>query len=141
MTTDSQPDPTNPAWKEMAEDVLESNRSFAALARDSELETVKFKDAPIDLRTIPREQWDQYIDYQVTLPPEVAGYLEGRDKSELPMKKEEVHALEIALEKWHDVAEPYYISMCATLQSKGRAWAYVEVAAPYLTGFLFGKID
>ncbi|MEA3212445.1 MAG: hypothetical protein QOE70_5502 [Chthoniobacter sp.] len=112
-------------------DYFETNKSGAALARESEEEIVREGGpGPVDLREIPRERWDEFIHYQVTLPPSVAAMLDGE-----PIPGDQVDAFELAVEAFHSVASPYYIAMCPILQTRGRPWAYVPAVAPYVTGF------
>jgi hypothetical protein len=115
---------------------LLSNRSAAAMARDAELEIAKAKISPVDLRTMPLSVWDNYIDYDVVIPEELQHMLDG---CSTPLDKEVVHAMEIAMERLHNVKPPYYIAMSLTLQQTGRPWRYVPDASLYLTGFTLGK--
>ena len=115
-------------------DHFESNKTAAALARESERELAANPILPVDLRTIPREQWDSCLDHELVLPPRL---LDGFDPGPLP--RESVGALEEAVEKFHGITAPYYARISFDLVETGRAWKYVAEAAPYLTGFTLEK--
>lgn len=115
-----------------ANDLLETNKTAGALLRDAELELVKRKEPPVDLRTIPLEQWDNYIGRDVVLPAIIKEWLDARPPAAID--ETFVQQAEEFTEQHHDVKTPYYLTMSLTLQQTGRAWAYVPEAAPYLTG-------
>jgi hypothetical protein len=112
-----------------------SNLSAAALWREHEERLAVEKTPLVDLRSIPREQWPEYYGRHVTIPADIQKYLDGREPG--PMTKEEVQNMEIAVERYHGVTEPCYVSMGPNLQTEGKAWSYVAEAAPYLSGFEF----
>jgi hypothetical protein len=119
------------------ENDLLTNKKNSALLRDEEkLVVTEGRNTIIDLRPIPKSEWDHWLNYDVTAPPAIARYLHGRDSA---LNKDEVHAIEIATEKFHGVTDPYFITVSPTLQSRGRPWAYIEAAGKFLTGLTFGK--
>ena len=130
----SEPKPPDSVQK-FIDDML-SNRSPAAMARDAEADVAAHGPGPVDLRSIPKDQWDRFIDFDVTLPPAVQTYLADYPVGQ-PLTTEEVQNMEIAVEQWHGVSEPYYIAMSLTLQQSGKPWAYVQ--SDKFTGFTFGK--
>ncbi len=122
----------------LAAEILESNKRPAALIRDAEQAiAARQGPLPLDLRALPQEQWTE--DAEVALPPDVQAFLAGHDGTPLPV--ETVHALEIAVEKYHGVAEPWGIAAGPLLQQTGRGWRYIAGTAPYLTGFHLVRID
>jgi hypothetical protein len=61
---------------------LTSNKSFAAHARDAERSLVeKPPGMPLDLRTLPVAQWDEYLHFYLRLPPRL---LDGFDPGPIP---------------------------------------------------------
>jgi hypothetical protein len=123
--------------QEFFRDFIETNKSPAACVRDGELEIVADgKPWFVDLRSVPREKWDDYVDWDVALPPGVAKYLDGHIG---PLTTEESDNMEIAIEKFYGIEAPYYITASATMQSKGRSWSYVPESAIFCTGFHIAK--
>jgi hypothetical protein len=121
-------------------DYLESNRSAAALWREYEQKLVTERTPLVDLRLIPRDRWPEFFGRDVTLPPEVQRYLDGREL--VPMTKEEIDGLEDAVARYHGVEAPYYVDMSITHWERfGHAWRYVPEAAPYMSGFEFNSAD
>lgn len=116
---------------------LSSNLTGAALVREHEERLAVKKPSLVDLRIIPRERWPEYYGRDLSLPPDIQKYLDGREP--VPMSKDEVHALEIAVERYHGITEPFYASVSPSLQADGRAWSYVPDAAPYISGFEFNN--
>jgi hypothetical protein len=128
-----------------ASDLL-TNKSAAALLRDSELDIARRKQPPVDLRTVPLEQWDNYLEHDVVMPSELRHFLDLREYENIHATKEfvsldekAVHGFEEWTEKFHGVKPPYHIYMSITLQQTGRPWKYVPEAGAYLTGFILGK--
>jgi hypothetical protein len=116
---------------------LLSNKTAAAELRDAERDLVAHAGpAPVNLRSVPRERWTEYEDWQLTLPDGVQKFLDGHDGT--PLTRELVHSLEEAVENHHGITAPWHVSMTLALQA-GRAWTYLPEAAPYLTGFVLGK--
>ena len=118
---------------------LETNQTNAALLRDTEREIAQRAEPPVDLRSVPREQWDRFLDWDVTLPAIVKVFLERKERLSESFTRAEVHAIEEATELHHAIEEPYHVTMSPTLQTTGRAWAYVWETEPYLTGLVLGK--
>jgi hypothetical protein len=118
------------------ENIFEDNRTVAAQLRDEELAIVAEKIRPIDLRTIPREQWDKYLDFQLTVPEHLLDAVEGG-----PLDADTLRALDEAVERFHGITAPYYVTTTASLQHQGRGWSYVPEAAEFLTGFVLDKED
>jgi hypothetical protein len=117
----------------------QSNRPFSAVVRDDELGAVNKAEAPADLRGVPIDQWDCYVQRDVTLPPDVANYLDGRELR--PLTKSEIDRLENQIAKFHNVQPPYCIVCSLELQRTGRAWLYVPEVAPYVTGFYLDRFE
>lgn len=117
---------------------LTTNKTPAALLLESEQELVAAKLPPVELRTVPRAEWDSYINRDVTLPPSVFGFLLERNDGQ-PLTRTEVETIETNTEVFHGVSEPYHISMSLTMQRTGRAWTYLMEAGEYLTGLTLGK--
>lgn len=116
-------------------DYFETNKTVSARVRQIEEEIVREKGpGPVDLREIPRERWDEFLNYQVTLPPAVAAVLDGN-----PIPGDQVDAFELAVEAFHGVSSPYYVAMGSHLRIYGRPWCYVPAVAPYVTGFRLMK--
>lgn len=121
-------------------DYLESNRSAAALWQEHEQKLAGERTPLVDLRTTPKEKWPEFYGRDVTLPPEVQKYLEGRERG--PMSKEEIDGLEDAVARYHGVSAPHYIDMSEAHWEKfGHAWRYVPEAGPYMSGFEFNSAD
>lgn len=117
-------------------DFLESNHSAAAMLRDSEAEIARLAVPLLDLRTVPREQWDALIDRELTLPPGVSAYL---SKADFPLPTEHADAMTDSVARFHGITAPYYVDMSTRFQKTGRAWAHVAEAAPFVSGFYFSK--
>ncbi len=128
-------EPSDPV-RDLTNDLFFSNKSLAALARDAEAESAKCGPAPVDLRAIPREEWNKWLNCDVTLPPTVGAYLAAHPKGQ-PPTSDEVQNLECVVEEWHGVSSPFYVSMSLTLQAVDKPWQYVETEN--LTGFALGK--
>ena len=109
------------------------------MVRDDELEAVNKAEAPVNLREVPMDQWDRYVQRDVTLPPDVANYLDGRELR--PLTKSEIDGLENQIAKFHNVQPPYCIVCSLELQRTGRAWLYVPEVAPYVTGFYLDRFE
>lgn len=105
--------------KDNIRNFLESNQSGAALLRDHERMVAFDKTMPVDLRLIHAGQWDEFLDRDVTIPAEVRAFLAGHDGK--PMETETVHALEMAVERFHGVQPPFHITTSPELQSSGVA--------------------
>ena len=119
--------------------IMTSNLTAAALLKEHEERLAAEKHALVDLRSVPRERWPEFYGRDVTLPVDIKKYLSGRQPG--PMTNDEVQALEIAVERFHSVTEPYYVSMTPHMQTDGRAWCYVPDAAPYMSGFRFNNTE
>lgn len=115
-------------------DYFENNRTTAALTRDAETEIVSHGPRPVNLRTIPRERWDEYLSFHLTVPPAVLTTLDGE-----PIPPGQLDAYEDAVAHWHGITAPYYVSTSFALRSLGRPWRYVPEAAEFLTGFTLCK--
>jgi hypothetical protein len=123
----------------MENDLL-TNKTNAALLRDSEQEIVRAKIRPINLRKVPLEKWDRYLEHDVTLPRKLQNWFDEDAAFEFPLSKKQIHEIEEDIEKYHGVQPPYYIGMSLTLQLTGRPWAYVEGAGKCLTGLTLEKL-
>jgi hypothetical protein len=108
------------------------------MVRDDELEAVNKAEAPANLREVPIDQWDRYVQSDVTLPPDVVNYLDGREPR--PLSEPEIDDLEDQIAKFHNVQPPYCIVCSLEFQRTGRAWLYVPEVAPYVTGFYLDRI-
>ncbi|MGB8170965.1 MAG: hypothetical protein WCF18_25910 [Chthoniobacteraceae bacterium] len=119
-------------------DYFETNKTMAALLREAEQEIVDAGGPlPVDLRNVPRDRWDEFISFHVTLPAAVGATItEGE-----AIPPDQLDAYEDAVAKFHGVTEPYYINLSESLRDYGRAWKYVKEAAKFLTGFRLGKDD
>lgn len=84
---------------------------------------------------------DDFLDHDIALAPTVREYLATRKPfaDVGPFAEAEVHALEVSMELYHGVEEPYYIHMSLALQQLGRPWQFEETAGQFLTGFTLGK--
>jgi len=116
---------------------IETNKSPAACVRDNELEIVaEGKPWFVDLHAVPREKWDDYVPWDIALPPGVAKYLDGHEG---PLTADEIQNMEIAIEKFYEIEPPFCIIASATMQSRGRSWSYVPESAKFCTGFHLDK--
>jgi hypothetical protein len=116
-----------------------SNRTLAAQIRDAERAFAQNPIYPIDLRSVPKEHWKDYLAFHVVLPPEVSKYLDGRTG---PIKDaHEIAMLEDKVAAFHGVTLPYTINIDCTMERFGRAWAYEPDAAKSLTGFYLELLD
>jgi hypothetical protein len=119
-------------------DYFETNKKMAALLREAEQEIVDAGGPmPVDLRNVPRERWDEFVAFYVTIPAAVAATITDGE----PIPPDQIDAYEDAVAKFHGVTEPYYICLNASLRKRGRAWSYVPGAAQFITGFRLGKDD
>lgn len=127
-----------------AQDILESNRTVSALARDAEREAVRRAIPPVDLRTVPRDQWEPLLGRDLALPDAVARFLAGELTDvpiTVPLPREQIHAMEEAVEKFHGITAPYHAAMSLAVQRTGRAWRHEPELARTATGFLLGRDD
>lgn len=85
-------------------DDIYSNRSLMAVC----LEHGKATAPPVDLRAIPREEWDRAVSFSVALPEPIAKYLAGHPKG-TPLSVEESEQISDALEKFYDITAPYFV--------------------------------
>jgi hypothetical protein len=92
----------------------------------------------VDLRNVPRAQWDEHLYCDVILPPMAIGFLLERDSSR-PFTEKEVHTIENETEWFHNISPPYYVHMDIGLQQTGRPWHHVEEAGHFLSGLTLGK--
>jgi hypothetical protein len=122
----------------MENDLL-TNKTNAALLRDSEQQIVRAKIRPINLRKVPVEKWDRYLEHDVTLPRKLQNWLDEDAAFEFPLSKKQIHEIEEDIEKYHGVRPPFYIYMSLTLQQTGQPWVYVKKAGQYLTGLTLSK--
>ena len=116
-------------------DVIERDLTHGTYeaCRQVERKIVEVALAPVDLREIPREQWDHYIHRDVVLPPSVPLV------SSVPFTKAKVRAIEEEVERYHGITPPYFIHMSLTLQQTGRPWYFIPEAGKFLTGLTLGK--
>lgn len=111
----------------------QGNRKMAALVRDDELERIRRGIMPVDLRTVPPRQWSDFTAYDLTLPPAVAQYLDGREPA--PLTPDEMEALCAQVAAYHGIDAPWYVDVSATMEHAGRPWAFVPELASQVTGF------
>ena len=62
---------------------------------------------PMDLRTIPREDWDHYQYRPLIWPPDIQFYVDATMGETWTVK--EGDAISESMEKFYGVTEPYYI--------------------------------
>jgi hypothetical protein len=125
-----------------ARDMFESNRSAAAMLRDSEAGIARRAVSLLDLRTVPREEWDRHLNRDLLVPEGITRYLAGEltDKPPaFPLTGEETDGMGATVERFHGITAPYFVNVSLSIQHDGRAWAYVPEAAPYLSGFYLDK--
>lgn len=84
---------------------------------DEMLENLSLEPRPVDLRTVPQEQWADYVGFELVLPPEVERWIDGATS----YSKEEIDAIEAALEKYHGLTPPFGAYLSVPL--KGRPTA------------------
>jgi len=106
-----------------------TNKSLSAQLRDAEIE-VAGDTPPVDLSTVPREQWMDLVGEEIVPHPSIRAFLDGHHG---PFAKEEVQNLEIAMEKGYGVEPPLCIVMSLGMSQSGRPWTHIET--PNLTGF------
>lgn len=119
-----------------ARDLLESNLSTSAMVRNDEMELVRRPIPLLDLRTVPREQWDGVLDRELVVPPTIASVLPDAD---YPLSGEQADAFADGVAKFYGIETPYYVALSIQLQQTGKTWLYVPEAAPYVSGFYFSK--
>jgi hypothetical protein len=116
--------------------LADNNKTTAAHLRDDELAIVADKIRPIDLRSIPRERWDEFVNFHLTLPEHLLDAIGGG-----PVDPKLVPALEEAVERFHGITAPYFVIATFEIQQLGRSWRFVPEAAEFMTGFLLDKED
>ena len=121
----------------LARDFFETNKTMAAQVRDDERQIAARREPPVNLASVPRDQWDRCVNSEILPPEPIAKYLKERPES--PFPTEEIHALEDAIERAYGVSAPFGIAMTPRFQKTGRTWGYAPEAAPYLTGFTLLK--
>jgi hypothetical protein len=62
---------------------------------------------PIDLSTIPQENWNDHLYDTVIIPPVLQSYINGTDGL---LNQSELDNLEIALEKHYQITSEHYIA-------------------------------
>ena len=82
----------------------ELNRKIEAYEKANPLE---FQPTPLDLRTIPREQWDDHLWESLAWPPDVQLYLDTTKGEQLTI--EERNAINERTETFYGVTAPYGI--------------------------------
>jgi hypothetical protein len=82
----------------------ELTRKIKAYEKDNPLE---FQPTPLDLRTIPREEWDDHLWESLAWPPDVQLYLDAT-KGE-PLTISEDNAINERTEAFYGVTEPYVV--------------------------------
>jgi len=83
-----------------------SNRDLMTVCNDIIAAADAAKIPPVDLRTIPREDWPRYEDFSVALPDPVAKYLAGTTE----LTSEESNQIIDTLEKFYEVKHPFFIT-------------------------------
>jgi hypothetical protein len=64
---------------------------------------------PLDLRTVPREEWDHYQYRRLIWPPDIQLYVESTQGEKWTV--EERNAIGERMEKFYGVSEPYFIDI------------------------------
>jgi hypothetical protein len=62
--------------------------------------------SPVDLRTVPRDQWPQHHCCPLVLPPDVARYLAGMDA---PPTRSESKGIEDRVQSFYGITEPFLV--------------------------------
>jgi hypothetical protein len=122
--------------KRIPDNPLADNKTAAAHLRDDELAIVADQIRPIDLRSIPRERWHEFVNFHLTLPEHLLDAIGGG-----PVDPKLVPALEEAVERFHGITAPYFVIATFAIQDFGRGWCFVPEAAEFMTGFLLDKED
>lgn len=65
---------------------------------------------PVDLRTVPREQWEDYDCAPLVVPPDVARYLAGLDG---PMTTLERDGIEDRVAAFYGITPPWLVTFAA----------------------------
>ena len=99
------------------------------MAREAEVEVAKGT-PPINLSSIPKEKWQDFIEHEVVPHSSIQKYLDGHHGS---FTVDEVQNLEIAMENGYGVEAPLCIVMSLGMALTGRPWKYIETKN--ITGF------
>lgn len=86
-------------------------------ATEEDLADLHIPQPPVDLRSVPREQWREHLMGAVVLPEDVRAFVEGQQE----FTREELDRLEDRIATFYGVQEPYYIT-CETNPAGFTAW-------------------
>jgi hypothetical protein len=101
--------PFKPTADDYIKGVFDMNlqRKIKAYEKAHPEELQAFYDNPLDLRTIPRKDWDRYLWQPLICPPDVRTYLEGTKGK--PLTVLESDNITARLETFYGVSQPYYV--------------------------------
>ena len=103
--------PFKPTEDDYLKSIFDKNlkRKIEAYERAHPEEISKFYEGKLDLRTIPRKEWDQCLMQPILCPPDVKLYLDGTKGEPLtPLEKD---SMEERIEAFYEISEPYYIAI------------------------------
>lgn len=125
--------------EKLVDQFFKTNQTPSAFVRaDEEALVANDGPGPVELRIVARQRWDSLLNKHVTVPDAVRNYIARHPEGE-PFTTEEVQDLEIAVEKYHGITEPFYVHMDIHLQQTGRTWMFVPEAVRFQSGFVLGK--
>ena len=85
---------------------IHSNRDLMAVCDHAIAAGAAANIPPVDLRTIPREEWTAWVNFSVALPNPIAKYLAGTTE----LTSEESNQIIDTLEKFYEVKHPFFIT-------------------------------
>ena len=91
--------------------VTDAEQAFFGQTVEQRLDDLSALPRPVYLRAVPREEWDQWLNHELTVPPEVERYLEGQ----FAFNAKEIAAIEAAVERWHGIVAPWGIYLSASV--------------------------
>jgi hypothetical protein len=111
-----------------------TNQSPEAFAREIEIDILATSSPPVDLRAIPESERSSHDDCHVTIPDDIARYL---DNAEFPLSPDEVNALEDKINAHHSVKPPSFIIMEPSFVHTGKTYTHIEELGKIRTGFVY----
>jgi hypothetical protein len=111
-----------------------TNQSRDSIVRETERELLEIGSPPVDLRAIPESERSSHDDCHVTIPDDIARYLES---AEFPLSPDEVNALEDKINAHHSVKPPSFIIMEPSFVHTGKTYTHIKELEKISTGFVY----